>query len=336
MKTFIYETLTVDPYYNLAIEDALCQYVSSETVHGEKMCGMFLWQSDRAVVIGRNQNPVHECNLDILRINQVKLVRRLTGGGAVYQDLGNLNYSIISSEDETSAEDNLEIIINVLKKMGIEAVRSGRNDITTLQNKKISGTAQKKYKHAFLLHGTLLIDLDKSMAEKCLTPNQYKLANKGIRSVKARIMNICEMTGGCSVHDVREHMKKEFLSAHTESDIITPNLQEYQIEEMYQKLSASDWIMGEDFSNLWILEKNWGTVRFVILERMNRVYSVKYETDCIEIDFMDRFFCGLEGMELSRERLLQYLETIKIENLFQEQYFNMAADLIEKIISELQ
>lgn len=336
MKIFLYETSIVDPYYNLAVENALCEYVNSETEKGEKICGIFLWQSDRAVVIGRHQNPVRECDMEVLQSERVKLVRRLTGGGAVYQDLGNLNYSFISSGNEMALEYNLKIILNTLQKFGVEAVCSGRNDIVTFQNRKLSGTAQKKYQNAFLLHGTLLVDIDKVMAEKCLTPSQFKLANKGIQSVKSRIINIMDIVDKCNVYDIKECMKREFQSAYAGSEIVMPELQDCDIERSRCRLAGYDWIMGENLNNFWIVEKNWGTVRFSVTENMGRIQLVKYETDCIETDFIERFFNRLKGMQLDREELLQYLAGIREENLRQEQRIYIATDLIGKIVSELQ
>lgn len=336
MKIFICETAIADVYYNLAAEDILCQHVSSETARGERLCGMFLWQSDKAVVIGRNQNPVRECNMEALRKNQVKLARRLTGGGAVYQDLGNLNYSFISSEDSVSVENNLKIVLNVLKKRGIEAVCSGRNDIITLQNRKISGTAKKRYPHALLLHGTILINLDKNMAEMCLTPGQYKLVNKGIRSVKARIINMSEINNKCCVENIREDMKEEFLSTYAGAEVVTQDIQKCEIRKLYQRLADDAWIMGKDFSDFWIVEKRWGTVRFSLTEKMGYIESVKYETDCMESDFIESFFSGLKGREPDSRNLRQYLESIKEKNGLSEQCIEIGTDLIEKIISELQ
>lgn len=336
MKTFIYETSIVDPYYNLAVEDSLCRYVSSATVRGEKLCGLFVWQSDKAVVIGRNQNPARECNMNVLKEKRVKLARRLTGGGAVYQDLGNLNYSFIASGDETTVEYHLKIVLRVLKKFGINADCSGRNDIVTLQNRKISGTAQKRYKGAFLLHGTLLVDLDKDMAEKCLTPNQFKFVNKGISSVSARIVNISDIIDKCTVFDIRECMKEEFQSVYAETEHIVPVLSESDIKENCHRLSDYGWIMGNGLSDFWIVEKQWGTVRFSILEDRGYVQSVKYETDCIETDFINHFFSGMKEMKLDRKNLLQYLTVVREQNLSHKQCVQMAADLIEKIISELQ
>ncbi len=334
MKIFIYETSSVDPYYNLALENALCEYVNFATTCGENLCGLFLWQSEKAVVIGRNQNAMRECDIEVLRRERVKLVRRLTGGGAVYQDLGNLNYSFISSGNETSVEHHLKIVLNTLRKLGVEAVCSGRNDIT-FQNRKLSGTAQKKYHHAFLLHGTLLVDLDKNMAEKCLTPNQFKLSNKGINSVKSRMVNIRQIID-CSIYDIKECIKREFMTEYAGSEIVTPDIQECDIKKNKHRLISPDWIIEEGLHDFWIVQKKWGTVRFSISENKGCIHSVEYETDCIEVDFMEQFFEGMKGMRLNRKELLQYLTAIKQEKLFQEQCIYMAADLIEKIIDELQ
>lgn len=335
MKRFIYETLITDPYKNLAVEDSLCQYVSSRAKCGEKICGLFLWQSDNAVVIGRNQNPARECDLEILQKNKVKLVRRLTGGGAVYHDLGNLNYSFISSESEASEEVNIQIIINALKNLGITAVNSGRNDIIVENLGKISGTAKKRYSHAFLHHGTLLISLNKDMAEQCLTPSCFKLVNKGVNSVRARIVNIGEIVRDCSVSAVKTSVINEFEAEYIQAEAFSPCFSDRYFIKSYNRLKDNKWIMGEDFPNYSIVQKDWGTIRFLILECNGYIKSIKYETDCIEVDFIARFFADLQGVELSRMNLLKYLQSINEIEIYNQQCICIASDIIEKILSEL-
>lgn len=336
MKIFVYETDVTDPYYNLATEDALCHYVDSETACGEEICGIFLWQSKNAVVIGRNQNPVRECNMDVLRTENVKLVRRLTGGGAVYHDLGNLNYSFISSETIASEECNLGIIVNALKALGIDAGCSGRNDITTDNNEKISGTAKKRYGHALLQHGTLLVSLNKNMAEKCLTPSQFKLSNKNIASVRSRMINISEIVGDCSISKVKECLIEEFKTIYINSQIFNPQFSEKDFSEAFSKLTNNSWIMGERFSDEWIVQKEWGTVRFFIGEDDGHIRFIKYETDAIETDFVGVFFTNLKGIKLNRKDLIDYVEMFKRENAYSEKCVRIAMDLTEKIVSELQ
>jgi len=335
MKFFIYETSVFDPYYNLAVEDALCNYVSSKSDSIEKVCGIFIWQSDNAIVIGRNQNPYRECNMEAVHRHNVKIVRRFTGGGTVYHDLGNVNYSFISSDSITSTADNLEIVQNALKKIGVNTIISGRNDITTLELQKISGTAQRKYKHAFLHHGTLLVSLDKEMANLCLTPEQFKLSNKGIHSVKSRIININDIIPSCRIADVKQHLKNEFMLKYNNPELFMPCYSENDFRKSYQILTDKKWILGKDISNFWIVQKNWGTIRFCITEQKGHIVSILYETDAVETDFISDFFSQLKGIELKRNSLTNILESLNPNKLLAVQY-QIAIDLTEKIVNEIQ
>ncbi len=222
-----------------------------------------------------------------------------------------------------------------MEALGIEAVYSGRNDITTKKNEKISGTAKKKYEYAILHHGTLLVSLNKIMAEKCLTPSQFKLSNKSIASVKSRIINISEIVGNCSVSKVKECLIEEFKATYTNADIITPHFLQKDFYETYYMLIDNSWIMGESFSDDWIVQKEWGTVRFSI-EEEERIRSVKYETDVIETDFLNEFFSGLKGMKLDKNELGNYLEALKRKKMYSDMCIKIAIDMVEKITSVLQ
>lgn len=335
MKIFIYETSVFNPYYNLAVEDALCNYVSSKSECKENICGIFIWQSDNAIVIGRNQNPYRECNMEAVRKHNIKIVRRFTGGGAVYHDLGNINYSFISSESTTSTANNLEIVQSALKKLGVKTIISGRNDITTPELQKISGTAQKKYKHAFLHHGTLLVSLNKEMANLCLTPDQFKLSNKSIHSVKSRIININDIIPSCRIADVKQQLRNEFMLKYNDAELFKPHYSENDFQKSYQILIDKRWIMGKDISNFWIIQKTWGTIRFCITEQKGYIVSISYETDAIEIDFISDFFSRLQGIELNKNSLANTLKSLNSNGLSDIQY-QIATDLIEKIMNEIQ
>lgn len=180
------ETHSNSPQYNLAFEE----YCLKNLCHYPQI--MLLWQNKNAVIIGRYQNALSEINsLEAERLG-IDLVRRTTGGGAVYHDLGNLNYSFISKADSLAAID-LEVaaapLLQALNKMGIEAKVEGRNDIV-LAGSKISGTAQRLYKNRLLHHGTLLYDTDLRVLEKVLTVDPTKLKAKGVKSVRSRVGNI--------------------------------------------------------------------------------------------------------------------------------------------------
>ena len=182
MKFIILETK--DPYMNLAIEE----YLFSESEDDIFM----LWQNDPCVVIGKNQNAYAEINREFVEKNDIKIVRRITGGGAVYHDKGNVNYTFISSEKMTDGIDFAYFtspIIEALSSLGLEAELSGRNDLLT-NGKKFSGNAQHSKNGRTLHHGTLLFDSDLGVLSSALHVDEEKLRSKAIKSTRSRVTNL--------------------------------------------------------------------------------------------------------------------------------------------------
>ena len=193
MRT-IYNNCT-DPYFNLASEEYLAENYDGEDV-------FMLWQNAPSVIIGKNQNTWAEINEEFVRENGITVARRLTGGGAVFHDLGNVNFSFIT-EHTGDTRLNFEKfglpVVNALRKMGINAVLDGRNDITS-GGYKISGNAQcvlisKSGAAVVLHHGTLLFDVDHAALAGALRVSEKKIAAKGIKSVRSRVKNISEFEG---------------------------------------------------------------------------------------------------------------------------------------------
>ncbi len=172
-----------DPCFNLALEEHLFKETKDEI--------FMLWQNKCSVIVGRNQNTSAEVDTEKAKSLGVGIVRRETGGGAVYHDLGNLNYSFISN-DQNSFLDFRRFatpVLETLKNLGVSAELSGRNDLLT-DGKKFSGSAQSVYKNRLLHHGTLLFDADLSVLSSLLTVDPDKIQSKGIFSVKSRVTNI--------------------------------------------------------------------------------------------------------------------------------------------------
>ena len=175
-----------DPAYNLALEELLASESREET--------LMLWRNDNAIIVGRNQNTAAEIDADFVRENHIQVVRRMTGGGAVYHDLGNINYTIIAPGRQLEHEAfsrNATVIVKVLNSYGLDAGFQGRNDIL-LDGRKISGSAKCVLNDRTLFHGTLLFDADLSVLTQALTPDESKIASKGIKSVRSRVANIRE------------------------------------------------------------------------------------------------------------------------------------------------
>ena len=178
---------SVNPYYNMAFDE----YCLESLPVDEPV--FFLWQNRPAVIVGFNQEVNTEVNLDYLKENGIDLVRRVTGGGAVYHDLGNLNYTIVGrSEDlERDYPEYAALMMKALQALGVPATLSGRNDIL-VDGKKVSGFAKRVCKNRLMVHGTLMYDVNLDVLTNVLNPSSTKLQSKGIASVRSRVANLKE------------------------------------------------------------------------------------------------------------------------------------------------
>lgn len=193
-----------NPWINLALEE----YFLSQPTH---TVTLFLWQNRDTVVIGRNQNPWTECNLALMEEDNIRLARRITGGGAVFHDKGNLNFSFVLSRDLYDVPRQCQVILKALKALGIEASMSGRNDMIA-DGKKFSGNAFGFRGQNALHHGTLLISADKEKMGRYLTVSSDKLKAKGVSSVRSRVINLNDLVPGLSLEPVKEAVAQAFQS----------------------------------------------------------------------------------------------------------------------------
>ena len=184
-KTYYLETGSTDPTYNLAFEE----FVQANRREGNYL---ILWQNKNAVIIGSNQNASEEINRDFVQQHNIQVVRRNTGGGAVYHDLGNLNYSFITDSGDLqnrSATLFTDPVVKALRGLGLDSEASGRNDIL-VSGCKVSGTAQHLMQGRILHHGTLLFDSNPEMIAGALNPDPTKFQSKSVKSVRSRVGNI--------------------------------------------------------------------------------------------------------------------------------------------------
>ena len=198
-KLRYYISRTADPYVNLAIEKILFDTVDNETLL------LYLWQNQNTVVIGRNQNAFSECRTELLKEEGGRLARRLSGGGAVFHDLGNLNFTFICSTENLDIQKHMQVIRGACRLAGIETELSGRNDLLAA-GRKFSGNAFYNSRGHSYHHGTLLISTDAEKLGRYLTPPKAKLVTKGIQSVRSRVINLSELSPSLTCDTMKAHL----------------------------------------------------------------------------------------------------------------------------------
>lgn len=197
------ESRSTNPYYNLALEEHLFRKLG----RGESL--FMLWQNNRTIVVGQYQNTIQEINMRFVRENGIKVVRRMSGGGAVYHDLGNLNFTFIT-DAKTGEQQGFSYfcrpILEALGKLGVNAELTGRNDMV-IHGKKFSGSSQFVRGGRILHHGTLLFRSDLQLIAQALNVNADKIVSKGITSVSSRVANIADaLPETMSVRDLKQHL----------------------------------------------------------------------------------------------------------------------------------
>ncbi|KYH35274.1 lipoate-protein ligase LplJ [Clostridium tepidiprofundi DSM 19306] len=231
-----------NPYFNLALEE----YILKEF---EDDCFM-LWRNSPCIVVGKNQNTLSEINLEYVNKNSIPVVRRLSGGGAVFHDLGNLNFTFIINDNGDSFNNYrkfTEPIIEVLQKLNVNAELSGRNDLV-IDGKKFSGNAQVKYKNRILHHGTLLFSANVSDISSALISKPIKFEDKSVKSISSRVTNISEhINKPLDILEFKDLIMNNIMEKHNEFTFysLSGNDVNKVNRLVYEKYSTWEWNFGE-------------------------------------------------------------------------------------------
>lgn len=274
----VYRNQSTDPYFNLAAEQYLLD-TKSDSI-------FMLWRNDASVIIGKNQNAYAELDLGYVDENKIKVVRRLTGGGAVFHDKGNVNFSFIVPAEENATLDFGRFtapVINAIKSLGVEDVcLSGRNDIL-ICGEKISGNAQSFYNNKTLHHGTLLYSSDLTMLTGALRVDPEKIRSKGIKSVRNRVGNISSyLKNTMSAEEFMTYLEG-YIAAENNAEIV--ELSQEDIKEIKkladEKYSTWEWNFGR--SKEYVTEKkkrySFGGVAVLLTVEEGVISQIKVQGD---------------------------------------------------------
>jgi lipoate---protein ligase len=294
---------STNPWFNLATEDWIFRELDPHT-HT-----LFLWRNDNTVVIGRHQNPWVECKVDKMEADGVFLARRQSGGGAVFHDLGNTNFTFLSSGEAYDQDANFSVIIDALATFGITAERSGRNDILA-EGRKVSGSAFKHTRERSFHHGTLLIDADLGRLVDYLNPHEKKLVSKGIKSVRSRVANLKEFNPHISHEGVCTAVTEQFFQLHRERcevetlDEATlsriPSLDAY-----YRQMADWDWRFGKtpDFTHHMEERFDWGGMDIHLDVHRGVITEGKIYSDAMDPAMITAIEESLPGTRYHRDDL---------------------------------
>ncbi|MFA5570801.1 MAG: lipoate--protein ligase [Sphaerochaetaceae bacterium] len=323
-----------DPWFNLATEDWL--FKSFE----EDQHILFLWRNSPCIVIGRFQNPWVECNISAMERDHVALARRQSGGGAVYHDLGNTNFTFMSPRSSYDQSLNFAIIVDALKEFGIEAVQSGRNDILVDQ-RKVSGSAFKMGAKKAFHHGTLLINADMGKLPTYLTPDKEKLHAKGVRSVASRVANLTEFNPSMNHENLSDAIIRSFFNTHNSTcaieDLTIERLsQEQSLYETYQLYSDWKWRFGNTPNFEHPLEKrfSWGNIvcEFDVVGGI--VQKVELYSDALSVELIELLQNAPLGVLYSGKEITHAIKEASLD--FSLDIQHMVDEVIEFFIKEIE
>ena len=301
----LYESSSFDPYLNLATEQYLMETVE------EDACILFLWQNQNTVVIGKNQNAWKECRTTLLNEEGGVLARRLSGGGAVFHDLGNLNFTFLVPQAEYDLDRQFSVIAEAVSLLGLQAERSGRNDVL-IQGRKFSGNAFFKHDGKAYHHGTLLVDVDMDKLGRYLNPSKAKLQAKGVDSVRSRVVNLRELNPQVTIVSMKDAMTRAFAKVYDRPMTVMTDkdFDHDAIEALRQRNASWEWNYGQKLPFTAELEARfpWGCVQLCMQVENGMVTGAKIYSDAMDWQLPERMEALLLGARFEKDAVCERLQ----------------------------
>ncbi len=306
-KTRILISESTNPWFNLAVEDTIFRSMPAD----QRV--LFLWRNADTVVIGRAQNPWRECRTERMEQDRVKLARRQTGGGAVFHDLGNTNFTFMAAKPEYDKEVSTSIVLSGLAKLGINGLANGRNDLVLEDEqgiRKFSGSAYRETLDRGFHHGTLLLSADLNRLGDYLNPDEKKLQAKGITSVKSRVINLDTVKQDIDHQQVCDAIMQSYQDYYQESvDVEYISPQHFQdlpgFEDKFAYQSSWDWNFGQTppFTHSLDERFTWGGVEILLDVKKGTIEQAHIFSDMLDPYPVEVLAGQLPGLEYKKQAI---------------------------------
>ncbi len=321
-----------DPYRNLAIEKQLLDTLPEETAI------LYLWQNAHTIVCGRNQNPWYECRVKDFMADGGKIARRLSGGGAVYHDMGNLNFTFLLPKSDFNIPRQLSVIQAAVASFGLQAVQSGRNDLQ-IGERKFSGNAFYTSGQNSYHHGTILVDADMSVMGRFLTADEKKLQHRGVKSVAARVVNLKSIAPDMSIDALEAALFKAFAKVYGHAPTILDEkmMDQPTISKLTDQYRSATWIFPREVPYTFAVKERfpWGGINVNLLIEDGMIRDAKFFTDAMDaglFSVLEQSLVGSPSLVSSiTARLKQKQDMIKDEHLKQ-----VVSDITSLICSHIR
>lgn len=319
----IFEGKGFDPHENLAME----KHLMDITPKGR--CVLYLWQNQNTVVIGKNQNAWLECRTSLLEEEGGKLARRLSGGGAVFHDLGNLNFTFIMPKEDYDLDKQVTVIQKACALAGIAAEKSGRNDLLA-DGRKFSGNAfYQNATHAYH-HGTLMVDVDKEKLGRYLSPPKAKLEAKGVASVRSRVVNLKELAPDLTIDLMKQHMAKAFAEVYggEAAVLVLTDTDLAEVAALKENYSSWEYLYGTPLPFSFACESHflWGHIHLQLEAKKGIITGAKVYSDSMDWTLPDTIETALTGCRFDTATIQAALKEAITDRVVCEDLCQMLAE----------